>query len=679
MDPLLTTNLQIYKDTENFISLYKQPQLKEYIDDLIDRGIKATFKGRPLIFYAKIIALSAQKKALDTGARAEYPKLYQNAIRSPQELKNLFTRCTQTEQQVVGFLRLAAQDQIGAILSRPDLAAIQTADKMAPSPQKEQHYLNWVSKKDQSEEVIKKPLTLPRLSTPSIAKNFFSSFQMGARKLIIRFGPNLLSGAIGGITGLSLGGPVGSVIGVMGGGFMPQIVKSGAARGLIGGALRGGGGLILRAGGGLLAATNPVGWAILASSLLPKKGKTILKWVIIGVAGFIMLPFFMSLLQTTSFLPPAGVGEAAPGLPPGSVVPGGDLDKKCDFSQFNIFQSSAVSSAVLQKYVDRALATGKVKPGDQTNRLSDRARYIRDAASGAGLNPAIFLGYWESESAFSDYSHPGVRPGMDLGCDPLNKAITSFEEDVLCAVGKSSISNSRTSQCAISKNKNGAACQAILFQESEGVVLPINTLGDFLNSYGSKVSDPNNIQSDAIVKQTIADLGLVSCTAAPTQAICPIPNGTVTCGSVGTGGIAGCENGHCGAKYDNPANICSLVPATAYAVDIGGSPGQEVLMPTLTDPQTGITQSLNCTFLGQEAGIEGDTINRFGCQDNIWIRFHHLQSGQPAKTVKSGELVGKIANSAGGPHVHIQLGIGGECTGSNTSYCKAADSYIKCK
>ncbi len=237
---------------------------------------------------------------------------------------------------------------------------------------------------------------------------------------------------------------------------------------------------------------------------------------IFGV-GLIILFLFMLILGTV-------IGNSTPSTNPSTSTGNNTPTTNADFTSFDIFKSNSVDDALLKKYIDRAISTGKIKTDEQKNLLSSRARFIRDQAQAAGLNPAIFLGYWESESAFSDYTNPGVRPGMDLGCDPTNRTLTTFEDDVLCAVGKSQISNSRTSQCALSRNISSAACQAILFQQGEGVKLPIATLKDFLDSYGSKVSDPNNTRSDAIVKQTITDLGLVSAITTPSGPVDPLVN-----------------------------------------------------------------------------------------------------------------------------------------------------------
>lgn len=360
------------------------------------------------------------------------------------------------------------------------------------------------------------PMTLPNLpkirglAVPSFVKDFSTKGQILGRRLILKYATpmrvaSLFSAGIGGIIGGSLfGNPTGVLGGAISGAMAPRIITSGVG----GSVIKGTGGTGLKLAGRAALASNPVGLIALAVSSTPQLAKIVMYAVL---TAFLLPPllFFLkdNLLKPEALLNPTAQKTEANEVIP---VPGGNT---CDITGFDLFNGNAVTDDILDRFINQSLATGLVRPGtDQERLFQQRARFIRDQAQSAGLNPAIFLGYWKSESAFSDYTNPNVRPGMDLGCDPKNRSITTFEEDVLCAVGKSSISNSRTSQCAVSRDKNSPACQALLFQEQRGEIsLPVDTLKEFLDSYGSKIDDPNNARSDAIVKKVILDLGLGTC------------------------------------------------------------------------------------------------------------------------------------------------------------------------
>lgn len=353
--------------------------------------------------------------------------------------------------------------------------------------------------------------SLKGLEVPSFIKDASLKGQILTRRLILRYATpmrmaSLFTGTIGAIVGGSLTGSGAGVFGgAIGGAVAPKFLTSRIGGGL----LKGSAGTALKLGGRAALASNPAGWVVLAASYAPQ----LMKVALYAILAAFLLPallFFLkdSLLKSSALLnPTAQKTETSEVIP----VPGGNT---CDITGIDLFDGNAVDDLdLLERYISQSLATGLVKAGtDQERRFKERARFIRDSARSVGLNPAIFLGYWQSESHFSDYANPNVRPGADLGCDPLNRELKTFEDSVQCAIGKSLISNSRTSQCALSKDRNSSFCQEILFQKQRGeVTLPIATLQDFLNSYGSKIADPNNVRSDNIVKKVITNLGLGVC------------------------------------------------------------------------------------------------------------------------------------------------------------------------
>ena len=140
------------------------------------------------------------------------------------------------------------------------------------------------------------------------------------------------------------------------------------------------------------------------------------------------------------------------------------------------------------------------------------------------------------------------------------------------------------------------------------------------------MADPNNLRSDNIVKQTIADLGLVpalSTTGLQQQFVtsCPIPGGKITCGSSKgiPGTIAAC---HCTASY-SPS--CPAESRRGKAIDIqgpnGSKDGDPVYMPLVNG------KALKWYFRGDFNDDEGATLRVFQSEpttDGIWtIHFVH--------------------------------------------------------
>lgn len=197
-----------------------------------------------------------------------------------------------------------------------------------------------------------------------------------------------------------------------------------------------------------------------------------------------------------------------------------DTNLSCDQTGFNLFDNNAVTDDILNNFIQKELNGPSVKKGsEQQSKFAERARLIRDTARDAGLNPALFLGLWRTESSFSIDT---TRRGNDFGCRPNHQEVNSFEESLLCAVGKRSSGKnytpSATTQCALSRDANSQPCQ-ILKQPSqiEGYTLPIATLEDYLKAYGPLSADPNNINTHKGVRAIISGLGLIKCSSTPTS------------------------------------------------------------------------------------------------------------------------------------------------------------------
>jgi hypothetical protein len=150
-------------------------------------------------------------------------------------------------------------------------------------------------------------------------------------------------------------------------------------------------------------------------------------------------------------------------------------------------------------------------------------------------------------------------------------------------------------------------------------------------------------------------------------ASCPIPNGTITCGSKANP-INGCA--HCDADYIrryDPQNRACSYPQTHYAMDIGGSDLQEVILPTINGHQ------IKWVFTYEEYKTSNESIKGFAGEDTqngdrFYLQLHHVDPGGfPGSEYSSGDVGAKICgNGCGQRHVHVELGTGGTSLGSVT-------------
>lgn len=138
---------------------------------------------------------------------------------------------------------------------------------------------------------------------------------------------------------------------------------------------------------------------------------------------------------------------------------------------------------------------------------------------------------------------------------------------------------------------------------------------------------------------------------------CPIPGGTVTCGSSATS-ASNCS--HCGKGYVGSCNYEGI----HYAIDVAlpvSKTGDPVFLPQIKG------HNVLWKFLNESAGGSGAIQTYTGTdqatQEKYYIEFHHTLTGTgagPGKTLLSGGLGGNIcgAQCETKPHVHIELGSG---------------------
>ncbi len=214
-----------------------------------------------------------------------------------------------------------------------------------------------------------------------------------------------------------------------------------------------------------------------------------------------MLIFIIFTQQSSAQLPPyqvQGLTESTPGINPQPTQPqiGGIPGTSCPNTADNtngfsckylnpaidIFNTN-ISQAAITKYIDEYspifINSGK---GD-INEFTRRVNYIVSESQKGQLNPAIFLGYWKSESLFSTQGSQN-----DLGCSG-----NTFEEQVRCALGIEDYSDPTKdpiANCARSRDANSIACKTLKsirsarYDKDHPISYPISSFDDFAEAYG---------------------------------------------------------------------------------------------------------------------------------------------------------------------------------------------------
>lgn len=132
---------------------------------------------------------------------------------------------------------------------------------------------------------------------------------------------------------------------------------------------------------------------------------------------------------------------------------------------------------------------------------------------------------------------------------------------------------------------------------------------------------------------------------------CPIPNGTITCGSKNVP-VNGC--GHCGIGYEAHMANCTY-EGINYAMDVAGSDFQEIILPSIQNV------SISWTFVGESIkgnqAIQQYSGTNLSTGEKYWIYFHHTSPGSGSLgTHVSGERGAAICgNGCNMGHVHIEF------------------------
>jgi hypothetical protein len=345
------------------------------------------------------------------------------------------------------------------------------------------------------------------------------------------------------------------------------------------------------------------------------------------------------------------------------------LNPAIDLFESNIPQDSL--NAYIDKYSPVFVDGGKGTKEDFISRVN----YIVSAANEANLNPALFLGYWKSETLF------GTKGTAEMGC--IDESINSFEDQVDCAMGLNKYSSFRQAPiplCARSRDANSDACKYIkAIRENAGydalnpISYPIATFDDFAEAHGPFGHDPTpekrkgnctatyNVLMEVIGELNVCAGGIPPPSSTPQVATsCPIPNGVITCGSQNTpviGGPLG-DCGHCGVGYDAPCDFEGT--KSAMDIDTNDAGGQEVVMPLIDGHVIDWTLNHIEPKGGRESlyGYAGtDTENG----DKYYLQYSHVGTGTGTvgKTYKSGDIGAKtcLPTSPGADchHLHVQL------------------------
>lgn len=338
-------------------------------------------------------------------------------------------------------------------------------------------------------------------------KSSFSSFFKGARNFGSRAGvffqrnagkyltvgriASVVSAGFGAVTGWALTNhPMGMFGGGIGGAVLPSFLKSREGVRFLG---RVGNGIIDRG----VRFSNQVSSGSARFSRYSSKGSKRLAWGLIG--SLIFFSIFAGAIGNLpeGSTPPAQANPISAGRAGCPDTSTNKNDSTCRYlnPSINIFDTQ-ISQQSIDRYIQlyKNYFVGK-KLNDGTTGTEEefkrRVSAIVTKAQSVGMNPALFLGFWKSESAFSTVG----RAGNDLGCRPNNPEITNFDENLLCAAGLRSDGKtyepSITVRCTTSKDTTSSFCQSLKqgrasagYDKTHPINYPISTFDDFMEAYG---------------------------------------------------------------------------------------------------------------------------------------------------------------------------------------------------
>lgn len=328
---------------------------------------------------------------------------------------------------------------------------------------------------------------------PGILQDLGLSVKLGIKKLLSRYGLNILSGGVGATMGYIVtgGSPLGALVG--GGiGSNPMGITTNLITKVDDAANN-----MLHNQGSKLAGNLGKKAAGNAAKKTVAKAVLLNPWVL-GVIGILFLLFILipgiglGLLNTNSLLPPYDIVSGAPPETPigGGSCPdtSGNKGPSCHYLNpaINIFDTSISQTALeqyIKKYSSVFVSAGKGSVED----FKTRVDYIVEKSKQGKLNPALFLGYWKTEASFSTIADPATGKIRDMGC-----VGDDFYEQVKCSLGIEEFSDpgkNPIANCARSNDANSTACLALKsirseYDKTHPINYPIKTFDDFAEAYG---------------------------------------------------------------------------------------------------------------------------------------------------------------------------------------------------
>lgn len=313
----------------------------------------------------------------------------------------------------------------------------------------------------------------------------------------------------------------------------------------------------------------------------------------------------------------------------------------------DIFDTN-ISQSALNSYVDKYspifVQSGK---GDRKE-FERRVNYIVDKAKQAGLNPAIFLGYWKTESNFSTVG------GRDMGC-----AGDVFEDQVNCAMGLAPYNDpgkNPIANCARSKDADSVACKTLksirakpILDGDNPITYPVASLDDFAESYGSRAPslDGGAINNNCVstynkLVEVVEELG--ACKASSSNQC------------LGGWPITGEVNQGPQGEFDHAVRNYSV---GRYAIDIKAPQGTPIYA-TFDGTVVGLCNSgSSCDERGNYVEIQPS--NGAGVKPSSRVRYLHMfQVAENIKVngpVSAGQVIGYVGSTglSTGPHLHYDL------------------------
>lgn len=432
------------------------------------------------------------------------------------------------------------------------------------------------------------------------------------------------SSIIGGFAGMGIAGVPGAGAGALGGLVTPDLLKAGGGKiagSIANSAINSGLNLSNRVAGIKTNITNIAGKA---------KNSNLLKRSLLGI---VLAMFGFSIFGNLFSSP----GEASPSTNQSS---GSGSAIQLDYSI--PFRDSSVSPLDVKNQIMATFPKSKIDYWDK----------IVQRSIAEGWNPAFVLTLWIEETGASHTTVTrngggGVPVAGNftlghLGCAPLEDQTIDQSLDCLFK-NFNQYSNNQFAQF-MARYSGGPA--GAPFSNNP------NFPGNIKHWYSILV--PSGSGALKIVSTSNSSTRSSQVT---TPSSCPVPNGTITCGSQMTpvnGSLGLC--GHCGAGYTSPQELrnCQSYPENKYAIDIATKASETVFFPTINN------HSISWRFVRQDDGSLG-YIQIFAgedtsTQEKYSLQIHHTEFGKGNRgTGKSGDYAASSCATCGAGHVHVQL------------------------